>query len=435
MTNLRPSFSASLVCTLICGALLLLGTIFPALARDILPDAEKRAVVYNAPYISPSPGHISIISSTPLPANGAVNKGIIDGITECGFNTTFLNVSPENTKKVLLMAEEADLGVILSPKINSADALNSFVETYTNYKALRGWSFPDEPRFTQLDSLSKYFHLLERISPSKMIHMNLVGANISLFSGKSPSYPAYLDTIQRLFSPGVWSYDLYPISLKDEKKVIDYDRFYYDLEVFMALSKRTSRPFWAYCMSMPYTSKSMSRPAPTEADLRWEAFTPLAYGAQGIVYWTYSQRYSNRDETYLSALVDLEGRRTPIWYCAQKVNHEIARYDEVFADCEVIEVRHTGKALYRGTLPLKGTFGNILSISTGKEGATCSRIRNKGNEYLVIVNHTPQKSQKVKIKFATSISRLLPDSTEQSMAAHKRQTFTLTPGGYLIFRL
>lgn len=431
---------SSLLCISICILATILEAESHSSAKYTLPAATRYTNFENHPYISPTPGRITIVSSTPLPANGHRGIDILQGIKECGFNVTFLQSSLPEMKQMLRYAKETGIGVMIShPHLTDSKNFEAFVDTFSKYLALRGWSLPDEPRFPTLPALSKYYLRLSRATPNLPIHMNLVGGAGKQFMGPTPSYAAYLDTIQRLFRPGFWSYDLYPISNGKEGKLkIDAEGFYYDLEVFSTMARLTGRPFWAYCMTMPYKTASFSRPAPTEADLRWEAFSPLAYGAQGIVYWTYSQRDANKYEEYLSAPINLDGERTPIWYSVQKVNREIARYDEVFAGCKLVEAVHTGKKNYPCTKHLNGVFGPALYIKTGKEGALCSMIENKGIRYLIIVNHTPLKSQKVKIQFTPITNALLlhPDGRDEAiLPKDKKGTYTLPPGGYLIFRL
>jgi hypothetical protein len=42
-------------------------------------------------------------------------------------------------------------------------------------------------------------------------------------------------------------------------------------------------PFWIIFNSMPYAAHA----DPTEAELRWQAFTALAYGTSGVLYYCY----------------------------------------------------------------------------------------------------------------------------------------------------
>lgn len=425
---------ASLSCAAICISLLCLGAISPSLAIDgVISHQPSTYKAY--PYISPTPGEITIVASTPYPHGKRPKASDFTQLAECGFNVAMEQTSPEMFDYILKIIEGSGVKLMLShPALLRPNDVKDFVDKFKDNPNVCGWDLSDEPHFDRLPNLAKCYQILHETDSTKLIFINLIGGKIPLFTGKSPTYVAYLDTVKRLIHPEIWSYDLYPICTKDDKKVIDFDGFYYDMEIFSALSASTGRPFWAYCMSQPYQSKAMTRPAPTEADLRWESFSPLAYGAQGIVYWTYARRAST-DEKYLSAPINSEGEKTPIWYAAQKVNHEIKRYNSVFAGCKLIEVRHTGKKLYRGTRALKGSFGGITSITTGKEGVMCSRLKNNDKEYLVIVNHTPEKAQKVQIKFASTATLLLPDSTEKAITFQKRQTFSLAAGGYLIFRL
>ena len=115
-----------------------------------------------------------------------------------------------------------------------------------------------------------------------------------------------------------------------------------------------------------------------ESYLRYEAFTALAYGAQGIVYWTYGQRIPTPQEDYQSALVNLNGKKTATWYAAKKVNAEIRKFNNIFYGCEMKMVRHTGDKIYAGTQALSGEIGPFKSLASGGAGVVVSYIENNG---------------------------------------------------------
>ena len=73
---------------------------------------------------------------------------------------------------------------------------------------------------------------------------------------------------------------------------------------------------------MAFKASWIECPPAKEEYLRFEAFSALGYGAQGIVYWTLGQRKSSPHETYTTALINLKGEKTAAWYVAKKVNLE-----------------------------------------------------------------------------------------------------------------
>lgn len=167
--------------------------------------------------------------------------------------------------------------------------------------------------------LSNRYQLIQKYLPSSnVISLNLVGAPAVEYTGDSTedSYTKYLNAYAEIAGSGkkpyLWSYDLYPIREKNAllngqygvvadngTLTVSYERFYKDLEIFNARARANSGVFWAYVQSMVYKLSSNYYPKALAAYLRFEIFSALALGAQGIVYWTYHQQHT-RQMNYFS---------------------------------------------------------------------------------------------------------------------------------------
>lgn len=412
-------------------------TLFFLLFSCVGKAQNKYEDVKNLPYINPTPGEITIVGSSPLPPDVEPTSEAFKVFTDCGFNVGMLTGNLQQCNKYFSLIEDIDLKLMVeNVAIRTGGNFIDYVKSLKQQPKLAGWKFVDEPLFKDLNTLqNNYFKLWEQDS-THLIYINLVGAQIKAYTGDTPNYREYLKLMQKVFHPAVWSYDLYPFSIKEKRLKVAYDVFYSDLEMFRDISKQTGRPFWAYCQSMAFKNSVLERPAANEAYLRFEAFSALAYGAQGIVYWTYAQRKSTENETYYSALVDLKGKKYPAWYAAQKVNNEIKKFNDVFYNCEVMDCRHTGKTLYRDTKKLKGSIGPFSKIDGEDAGILVSRIVNGENEYIVIVNHDVEKSQNIKFSLKKNNNVvLISDDKESEDVTSGTFNKLLSPGGYLIFQV
>lgn len=404
---------------------------------------DEKTEMYNdnqGEFISPTPGEISIIASSPCLNAEKPSMQAFLGVKECGFNAAFFNASQNSIDSALTLLKNIDLKLILCNEALQTDECIKFVNKYKDNPIVGGWSLIDEPRFNQLDNLQKYYKKIAKADSMHIIHMNLVGSNIPVFTGNLPDYNSYLKYIQDIFSPVLWSYDMYPLSVYKGRIKVSYDLFYSDLQKYADMSKNTGRPFWAYCQSMAFRNSVVERPVAKESYLRFEAFSALAYGAQGIVYWTYSLRKSTPSEEYISALVDLKGNRSKEWYTAQRVNREIKLFSPIFTNCRMVDCRHTGIAKYRDTREVKSSFGPLKRIVSEKAGVMISHIRNGIHDYLVIINHDIENSQKVNVWpiSGCEINVLNVNMTSQNMKISRETiiepyVFTLNPGGYKIF--
>lgn len=389
------------------------------------------------------PKKIALVATTPIPDNCKPNKELFKQVRECGFDIAFGYVGGESSMDAMIEASNGT-GIKLMPasSILRSDKCGAFVSKYKGNPSIVGWDFVDEPKYENLDKLRKYYQVIKNCNPNFLIYISLIGVPNKSCIGPNTSYAEYLDDIEKIFNPDVWAYDLYPIYEKNRKLHVKYEDFYRDLELFSQKSKETGQPFWSYCQSMAVKfANGASMPAATVPYLRFEAFSALAYGAQGLVYWTYGQRLNQKNETYLSALVDLDGNKTPAWYAAQQVNNEINALNFVFYKSELVDCRHTGDAIYGDAKRLTGAMGPLNRITTGSSGVIVSHLITGGKNYLVIVSRDPFGAQTVRLNFRSDcdVAEIRPivgekgnDVSREKVSGNVRKR--LDAGGYAIYQ-
>ena len=175
--------------------------------------------------------------------------------------------------------------------------------------------------------------------------------------------------------------------------------------------------------------------------LPFEAFSALAYGAQGIVYWAYAQQKSLKEDSFLSAPIDMNGKKTKAWYAVQSVNQEIKAYSEVFLNSEVIDCQHTGNLDLKNVKIYQGNFGPIKTIKTEEMGVLLAHLKNTGGEYLVIVNHDVNNLQCIELELSLGLrgEQLLFSDDKETITSngelYSSWRLSLSPGGYSVIKL
>lgn len=203
----------------------------------------------------------------------------------------------------------------------------------------------------------------------------------STLSEKLASARAYLENLQILFNPWIWSYDFYPIrqhfTIKPVikgKLYVEYEKFFGYLGLYQAFTQAHNSEFWTYGLCMAHEiyndegNLSCIFPEPTEGALRLEAFASLLYGAQGIVYFRYGfgvppQKESTddlpsnntddsahirheRSQKNIMAPISVKEESTgdivkvsivtsEIWNRLKTVNKEIKAFQDIFLGCTV----------------------------------------------------------------------------------------------------
>lgn len=259
---------------------------------------------------------------------------------------------------------EEKIGLFISERLEKLDQSDT-----GDPKTMLGIDMGDEPTIRTLlccrhNSLLNRYKIIHRFfkqnAPWMMTHINLVG--IGGFDSEE-DFQKYLDAYGTYYKPPYWSFDCYPVmrhnpllnlrgfvgrngGLYPGETLQCHEYFYRNLEMVSAKARESGRPFWAYLMSTEHILDGTNGyfPAPLENHLRFEAFSALAYGAQGLCHWKYLQGIDLDDpekEIYMDALRNLDGTRTPGWYFAQRINAEVQKYAYVFLDCKVKGVFHT----------------------------------------------------------------------------------------------
>ena len=460
---------------------------------------------------------------------GDIIKSIAKSAREAGFNT-FITSGVTQLKEALAKAG-AEVG------INSIFWIDSFnylpqdaFETYDYFKDKSqpvGFKIKDEPKYNDWgdvlyylnnkanipekdvpktwNQLTRAFRMATTLFPDRLTLFTLAAAATKGWIGSCSTYEEYLDVLQRLYKPGVWIYDFYPFLLDQntvnqmsfnnpqtgdisdgQNVVIRYEEFYSYLDTFSKHAKKTGRPFIAYCMCEGHGNSKNGRitsfqPVPTVGMLRFEAFSALAYGAQGIAYWQYGKGEYNADQKLVfeeaplsieisdesspgnntNPDIPVDRKRikleydTKLWEAVRQVNSEINRYGYIFLGSTLVKCGHINLVV-QGTAPVTYPFGCITKLTTSSIGILVSWLvaDDDSTNYMVLVNHDPFHSQTVRIEtdskynchsimpeFIGGEIPDIPDFTAQncnkgSSAAPGSipASVTLQPGGYYIWK-
>ena len=179
------------------------------------------------------------------------------------------------------------------------------------------------------------------------------------------------------------------------------------LEIIVEADQKNQHPFWAFALSVahgPY-------PIPTVGEIKLQLFSNLAYGAQGLQYFTYWTPGKNPNWNFHHAPIALNGKRTDVYDRIKLVNREIQNLAAVFLHSKVISVSHTGKQIPVGTRALDKLPDPISELKTSDGGAVVSVLEKGSRRFLVIVNRDFQNPMELTIKTDERVKRVLKDGT------------------------
>lgn len=223
--------------------------------------------------------------------------------------------------------------------------------------AVWGYSLMDEPSAKLFPELRTKVDALRASRPGKLSFINLFPDYATPDQLGSSNYQEHVSRFMSEVRPDVLSMDHYPIFRPERDGRDNYCR---NLEEMRRASVEAGIPFWNFFNAMPYGPHT----DPTEAQMRWQIFTSLAYGAKGVMYFCY---WTPRGEEFPKggAILTADGRRTRHYEEAKRLNWSLKNLGPTLMELTNTGVarisHHKGKsAAVEGTAVRKLNEGEYL---------------------------------------------------------------------------
>lgn len=209
--------------------------------------------------------------------------------------------------------------------------VDSVAMDYSDHPAFAGYFLSDKPGADEFAQLAK---TKTRIAKTDSVHpviVNLQPAYATPAQLDTLLYQDYLTAFISEFNPTLLWYEHFGLLENDLRT--DY---FYNLELARRISRDAGIPFYGSVLVThfsPYSRQNM-------AQLRFQAFSALGYGAKGLHFFSYSKPFS-RIWNYHEAIVDDEGNPTELYYLVQKLNRQIQTIAPILVGAESQGVYHS----------------------------------------------------------------------------------------------
>lgn len=380
-------------------------------------------------YRNPAGNEFPILAGCAFEAPNLVTSENFRIIRQAGFNLMESWFANDSTiQEAIDAARGSGVRILLStPGVEDYWSIPPTVRKYKDCSEIMGYVLTDEPSAKSVKELRRRRDAVLAESPEQYPFITLLPIYASEKQLGVTSYRKYLEAFADTVQLPILCYDNYPIILKGGFLTLR-DDYFENLEIAHDVATQHNVPLWTYIMS----SSHLNYPEPTEGHMMFEAFTSLAYGAQGLLYYTYGDPRIPQDISYNDTPIDREGNKTPTWYKARKINNCIQRLATIFLGADIDIIRHTGANIPTGTIPLR--FSDLplqfRSITSQGAGIVVSVFSNNDHKYLLIVNKDFSNSQNISISKSTEVNRVYPDGSVRKDRANKVK---LTPGGFCLY--
>jgi len=213
--------------------------------------------------------------------------------------------SPETIAQQLALCEQFNLKAIVAPTEAPETGL-------ADGPACWGYIVRDEPSAKDFPDLRARVDAIRESRPGKLALINLFPSYCEPERLGTPTYDEHVRLYMEQVRPDVLCMDHYPFMTptKDTR-----DAYLEDLATMRTHSQANGVPFWNFFNTMPFGPHY----DPTEAQIRWQVFASVAYGAKGVLYFCY---YTPQGAEFPrgGAILTVDGRKTAHYEHARRTN-------------------------------------------------------------------------------------------------------------------
>jgi len=333
---------------------------------------------------NPAPFMLSFWCAPPPTESSALRY---QEVAECGFNVAMppcAATDPQTNRRILDACQAAGIKAIIADRrifaaqqdsANLAPYLDAVIADYSKHPALAGYFLTDEPNAAAFPVLGRINQYLLSKDPGHLPYVNLNPIYSDEGDLGTKTYDEYIARFIETVQPALVSWDHYALLPNGERK-----GYFQNLEIVRRHCLKAGLPFAQIILALAFGRYR----EPSDADLRWQVYTTLCYGAKGVLYFTYWTPH-DPSRNFRPGMISEEGRRNPRYDAVRRLNMRVGALGRTLAALRSVAVYHT-EPLPLGTEGLDPT--SPVRAATGGE-MVIGWLRDPANrDYLFVVNRS-----------------------------------------------
>jgi hypothetical protein len=214
------------------------------------------------------------------------------------------------------------------------EQLDALISRVRHHPALYSYFITDEPNAKQFPALGKFVAYLRERDPAHLAYINLFptyASNEQLGNQGDvvTAYQAHLREFVAEVKPALISYDHYQFALNG-----DNSQYFLNLALIRRAALDAGVPFLNIVQACTWAPTVMR--VPTGDEMRYLVYTTLAYGAQGISYYTYTCA------NHVGGIAHADGTPTPLYPALKALNREFINIAAELKPLRSLGVYHAG---------------------------------------------------------------------------------------------
>lgn len=389
------------------------------------------------------------IAPTPKLKEGdydTITERVYKDMHECGLNfIDSLSLSMEKNEEAferqMALGEKYGVNIIVADENASkgkdcdTEKMIESVKRYYKYKAFVGIHGKDEPTIDAMDYTARNKKAFDANFKDKDFFVNFLPnyGTDEMLIGKEKvegdKYEYYLDKAIEKIDLSYISFDYYPFVGQGNSFLKGY---YKNLEAISNRAKKAKIPFIS-CIQATSWCESYARYV-NYAEMSFLIKSAIAFGAKGIIYFTYAVPISElpEGESFSQALIDTKGDRTERYYYAKANNEHLQKIGKILNESEnegIIQVGESFDEIPKRILIER--YKRVEKIEAKHTIVGCFDY--KGEVVLYVMNNSVLESDEIAIELDGEYeTEIYVDTTK---IANKGKSIKITVGagnGFLV---
>lgn len=327
-------------------------------------------------------------------------------IAECGFNVVLPPCegwSRELSLRILDLCQQAGLkalvgdGRLIAKQPEDPDFarhLDAVIADYTQHPALGGYFLVDEPNASAFPLLGAVNRYLLQKDPKRLPYVNLFPNYASEEQLGTKTYREHVQRYIEQVQPALVSWDHYALFEDGER-----DIYFENLEIVREQCLQARLPFLQIVLSVPHGPYR----DPDQTDLWWQAYTTLAYGARGILWFTYWTPPYDPQWRYRNAILNDKGEQTGKYSQLRDLHRRIRTISRTLLRLRSLGVYHT-PPMPKGT---RGLDSKCIVAQCETTDLLIGWLRDGSyRHYLWVVNRSFKQKRRAAIRMREDFSEV-----------------------------
>ena len=290
------------------------------------------------------------------------------------------------------------------------------------------WGFPggDEPMEDKFPGLAKINERIQRLAPGTIFWVNHLPTYMrppgeeAEEEGWLHQYEKFIKLYIDMVKPKFFTYDHYCLTGSNWRGCFQTGDYFANLAIVRNLAQEAEIEFGVFVSVTAF----LGVPSASESQLRWQAFTTLAYGSKALGWFTYMTEMEYSNMNWRDAVINRDGSRTRHYTMLKQLNGEILNWGPTLLGLTSTGAYHTEPLPLR-THPVSESK-RVRSVTGGE--AVIGEFEDKDQRrYLMVVNRDYNNAVSLLVKLRQGEGRVYELSKETG-ARHEATDYSPATG-------